>query len=74
MISLLGLIPAERAVGGLLFPPVLVVCILGLFVTLLFTRALNRARLNRYFWNLPLAFMAMWAFFSAVIGLVFIAP
>ena len=66
--------PSELPLGGVYLPPALVVGILGLLAAWAVTRVLNRTRLSRFFWNPPLAFLAMWALLSALIGLTFLAP
>ncbi len=66
-------IPSELSFQGILFVPMLPVVVLGLILTLVVTRYLNKKRLSRHFWYPPLAFLALWVFFSSVIGL-FILP
>lgn len=68
------LIPSELYFGGVYFPPVLLVGLLGLTVAWLTARILNRTRLARFFWHPPLAFLAIWVLMSAIIGLLVLAP
>ena len=67
-------IPSEVPIGGTYVPPALILGLLGLVMAWLATKVLNRLRLARYFWNPPLAFLAMWVLITAIIGLVFLAP
>ncbi|MHC4911342.1 MAG: DUF1656 domain-containing protein, partial [Planctomycetota bacterium] len=60
--------------GGVYVPPALVVALLGLAAAWLASRIMNRTRLSRYVWNPPLALLAMWVLFSAIIGLFLLAP
>lgn len=67
-------IPSELPVGGMYVPPALLLGLLGLAAAWVVTKILNRTRLSRFFWNPPLAFLAIWALMSAVIGLFLLAP
>jgi hypothetical protein len=67
-------IPSELPVGGVYLPPALLLGLLGLAAAWVVTKILNRTRLSRFFWNPPLAFLAIWALMSAVIGLFLLAP
>jgi hypothetical protein len=67
-------IPSELPVGGMYLPPALLLGLLGLAAAWVVTKILNRTRLSRFFWNPPLAFLAIWALMSAVIGLFLLAP
>jgi len=67
-------IPSELPIAGVYMPPALLVGLLGLAAAWVLTKVLNRTRLSRFFWNPPLAFLALWALMSAVIGLCFLAP
>jgi hypothetical protein len=66
--------PSELPIAGVYLPPALVVGLLGLAAAWVAVTILNRTRLARFFWNPPLAFLAMWALMSAVIGLFLLAP
>ncbi len=66
--------PSELEIGGVLLPPALFVAGLGLVGAWIAATILNRTRLARFIWNPPLAFLAIWALFSAVIGLTILAP
>ncbi|MHC4991379.1 MAG: DUF1656 domain-containing protein [Planctomycetota bacterium] len=74
MIALGPPIPSELTIAGVYFPPALLVGVLGLLAAWVVAKLLNRTRLARYFWNPPLAFLAMWLLFSAIIGLFLLAP
>jgi hypothetical protein len=67
-------LPSELPIGGVYLAPALVVGLAGLAAAWLAARMLNRTRLARFVWNPPLAFLAMWVLFSAVVGLLLIAP
>ncbi len=62
--------PSEIPIAGIYFPPALLVVALGLLITWLVARALNRTRAARIFWNPPLAFLSMWLLSSALIAIV----
>ena len=66
--------PAEMVFGGVYVPPALVVGLLGLLAAWGVARILNRTRLARFFWKPPLAYLAIWALLSAIIGLTVLAP
>ncbi len=65
--------PSEIPIGGVYLPPALVVILAALALAWITAKILNRARLARFFWNPPLAFLAMWALLSALIGLFVLA-
>jgi hypothetical protein len=67
-------IPSELPVAGVYLPPALLVGLFGLAAAWVMTKILNRARLTRFIWNPPLAFLALWALMSAGIGLCLLAP
>jgi hypothetical protein len=66
--------PSELSIGGMYLPPALLVGLLGLVAAWVAAKILNRTRLSRFFWNPPLAFLAMWALMSAIIALFVLAP
>lgn len=66
-------IPHEFALGGIYMPPLLVASLLGLMVAVVLARLLNKYRISRYFFYPPLAFVAMMAIFTVLIG-TFILP
>ncbi|MCP3905304.1 MAG: DUF1656 domain-containing protein [Planctomycetes bacterium] len=66
--------PSELVFGGVYYPPALLIGLLGLIAAWIAAKLLNRTRLARFFWYPALAFVAMWALFSALIGLLFLAP
>jgi len=67
-------IPTELTIAGVYLPPALVVGLVALIAAWVATKILNRTRLARFFWQPPLAFLAIWALFGAVIGLFLLAP
>jgi len=67
-------IPSELPLGGVYLPPALVVGFFGLATAWIVTRLLNHTRLARFFWNPPLAFLAMWGLCCALVGLFILAP
>ena len=71
---MIGLNPTELHLGGVYFPPALLVGLLGLVVAVVVATILNRTRLSRFFWHPPLVFLAFWVLASALIGLYVVAP
>ena len=67
-------IPSELPLWETYFPPALVIGFLGFLAAWLVSKILNDTRLARFFWNPPLAFLAIWALMSAVIGLFLLSP
>jgi hypothetical protein len=74
MIGTLHPIPSEMHVAGVYVPPALVIALLGLVAAWAVSKILNRTRLARFVWKPPLAFLAIWALLSAIIGLTLVAP
>ena len=74
MTAVLQPTPSELPIGGVYWPPALIVALIGLAVTWIAAKILNRTRLSRFFWSPSLAFLAIWALTSAIIGLLLIAP
>ena len=66
--------PSELPFAGLYFPPALLVGLLGLVAAWITGKILNGLRLSRFFWSPPIAFIAIWALLSAIIGLFVLAP
>jgi hypothetical protein len=66
--------PSEVQLLGIYVPPFFLVCLFGLFCTVVITQILNRTGMNRWFWHTPLAFVAMWVLATSLIGLVINAP
>lgn len=52
-------LPSEIAIGGVYFSPLLIASIVGVVLTWVLTRLLNRFHLSRFFWWPPLVFLAM---------------
>ena len=67
-------IPAEMQLLGIYLPPFFLVCMFGLACAVAITQVLNWMGLSRWFWHPPLAFVAIWALASSLIGLAIIAP
>ena len=66
-------IPSEFVIGGVYFPPLLIVSFLGVIAAWLTTRLLNRYRLSRLFANPPLVFLATVVIYTVFIG-TFLIP
>jgi len=64
---------AEIALGEFLLPWGMVVSALGFLAAWLVTAVLEHFGLTRFFWNLPLFFVALSVFFGSVLGLI-LAP
>lgn len=65
-------IPAEVSFGWVYFPPVFFVILLGVLGAFTITWILNRTGLSKYFWHPQLAFIAISAIVSAIIGFLVI--
>jgi hypothetical protein len=61
-------IPKEFAIGGVYFPPLLIVSIFGVLAAGLTAMLLNRYRLSRYFFYPPLVFVALAVIYTWLIG------
>jgi hypothetical protein len=68
------LTPSELSIAGIYLPPALIVVLLGFVAAWIAAELLNRTRLARFFWNPPLAFLAIWVLMSSAIGLFVLAP
>jgi hypothetical protein len=68
----MGSIPSEFAVGGVYMPPLLVASVLGTILAVLTAWALNRHRLSRFLFYPPLAFVALVAIYTVLVGTVLI--
>ena len=66
-------IPTEFVIGGVYFPPLLIVGFLGVVAAWLTTQLLNRYRLSRFFAYPPLVFLAMAVIYTVIIG-TFLIP
>ena len=66
---MINLTHSELFVGGVYFPPALLVGLAGFFVAIGVVKLLNRTHLSRFFWNPPLAFLGIWVLICSVIGL-----
>lgn len=67
-------IPAEVSFGWVYFPPWFFVVAFGVIGAYIITAILNRTGLSKYFWHPPLAFVAIAAIISAIIGLLILRP
>jgi len=67
-------IPVEISFGGVYFPPIFFVIVFGVIGAFVITSVLNRTGLSKHFWNPPLAFLAISAIISAIIGLLILRP
>lgn len=67
-------IPTEISYGGVYFPPIFFVILLGVIGAVVITSVLNRTDVSKYFWHPPLAFVAIAAILSSIIGLLFLSP
>ena len=67
-------IPVEISFGGIYMPPLLLLVLSGVLSAYGITVILNRTDLSRYFWNPPLAFVALTLFMTSLIGLMFFSP
>jgi len=61
-------VPHDIAIGGIYFPPLLIVFVLGVIAALLTARLLTRYRLAKHFYNPPLVLLALIVIFSTLIG------
>jgi len=67
-------IPVEISFSGVYFPPIFFVIVFGVIGAFVITSVLNRTGLSKYFWHPPLAFLAISAIISAIIGLLILRP
>jgi hypothetical protein len=68
------MIPAEYTFAGIYLPPLFLVIVLGLFSAIAISKLSDVLRIGRFFWQPSLAFAALWAVMTSLIGLLFIAP
>ena len=61
-------IPHEFALGGVYMPPLLVAAVFGVLAALLTTNLLNRYRLSKYFFYLPVVSLALVILYTLFIG------
>jgi hypothetical protein len=66
-------IPSEFTLGGVYFPPLLIVSILGTLASMVTATLLNRYRLSQYFFYPPLVFLALAIIYTGLIG-TFLIP
>ena len=67
-------IPAEVSFGWVYLPPWFFVVAFGVIGAYIITAILNTTGLSKYFWHPPLAFVAIAAIISAIIGLLILRP
>lgn len=65
-------IPAEIALGGIYFPPVMFAVALGTLLAMLLAGVLNRLNLTRFVWHPPLFFLALAVMCTRLVGLFLI--
>ena len=66
-------LPSEFNIGGVYFPPLLIVSLLGALLAWVSARLLNRYRLSRFFAYPPLVFIALAIIYTGLIG-TFLIP
>ena len=66
-------VPAEVSIFGVYWPPLLIAAILGIIVTVVTMKLLNRHRLSRFFMLPEFVMLAMIAIYTVVIG-TFLIP
>jgi len=64
--------PAEFSLGGIYMPPMFVSLILGVVLAAVTAKWLNRKRFSRYLFYPPLAFVAITAIYTVLIGTLII--
>jgi hypothetical protein len=72
--SLFARIPSEVSLDWAYFPPFFFTMVTGFICTLAVAKALNASGISRFFWHPGLAFVALWALMTSLIGLTFIPP
>jgi len=65
-------VPSEFAIAEVYFPPLLVAAIAGLIAAVATAIWMNRLRLTRHLANPSLAFLAITAIYTVVIGTLFV--
>jgi hypothetical protein len=65
-------IPSEFHIGGVYLPPLLIAALFGTIAAVATARLLNRFRLSKYFFYLPLIFVALAVIFTVLVGTVLI--
>lgn len=66
-------VPSEFNLFGVYLPPLLIASGLGLAMTVLTARLLDRCRLSRYFFYPPLVFLGLAVLYTVIIG-TFVVP
>jgi hypothetical protein len=72
--TLFARIPSEVSLVWVYFPPFFFTIVIGFICTLAVAKALNASGISRFFWHPGLAFVALWALMTSLIGLTFIPP
>jgi len=67
-------IPSEVSLDWAYFPPFFFTIVMGFICTLAAAKALNASGVSRFLWHPGLAFVALWALLTALIGLTLIPP
>ena len=68
------LIPSEYVFAGIYFPPFFLAVVFGLLGAIAISKLFNAFRVGRFFWHPALAFAALWAITTSLIGLMVDAP
>jgi hypothetical protein len=67
-------VPHEISFGWVYVPPLLLDLLFGFLSAWVLAGWLNRTRLSRYFWNPPVAFLALVGIFGTLFALFVISP
>ena len=65
-------VPHEISISGVYFPPMLLAATLGVVLTFVTARVLNRYRLSRFFVYPPLIFLALAVLYTSLVGALWI--
>lgn len=69
-----GPVPSEIEFGWIYLPPSLLAVTLGLVVASIVAKILNETGYSRFFWNPPLAWLALVVIATSGIGLLILPP
>ena len=68
------LIPSEYEFAGIYFPPFFLAIVFGLLCAIAICKLFNAVGVSRFFWHPALAFAALWAITTSLIGLLVVVP